>query len=166
MTAPAHWLPITTVCADAVTGAMVASFADARDLLLATRDTEPYLLLVCADSTKCSVAEISLLVNAAIDTRCAYFCAWGPDCGRLDDIYDETCVIREIEKLNPPPFTMTTWHADQPLHEAVFFALEVVQPDHCDTEWNLESLPRRLLVIGSVATWNELLAAVDYEQPD
>lgn len=90
----------------------------------------------------------------------------GPGCGRLDDMYDETCVIREIDNLNPPPFTMTTWHADQPLHEAVFFALRVVEPDHCGTEWNLESLPRRLLVIRSVATWDELLAAVDYEQPE
>lgn len=61
---------------------------------------------------------------------------------------------------------MTTWHADQPLDKGVFFAIQVVDPDLCGDEWLLTSLPRRLLVIGSVATWNELLAAVDYEQPE
>ena len=52
MTTSSNWHSITTVYDDPATGAMVATFAEGRDLLLATRDTEPYLLLVCADSTQ------------------------------------------------------------------------------------------------------------------
>lgn len=154
------WQPIATRSGDTVSIASVATFAAAGELLLATRDTEPYLLLVCADSSACSVAEISLSVDAAIDTRCAFFCAWGPDCERVHDIYDETCVIRQVDGANPPPMTMTTWHANDTLAGAVWDALFCYDAGACGDEWRLESLPRRLLVIGSVATLEDLIAAV------
>jgi hypothetical protein len=83
----------------------------------------------------------------------------------VHDIFDEILVVRQIDDPVPPPFTMTTWHANDPLGEAVFFALQVVQPDHCGDEWQLTSLPRNLLVIGSVATWDQLVAAV-HAAPD
>ncbi len=160
MVSAARWQPITTHSSDAVSIASVATFAAAGELLLATRDTEPYLLLVCADSSTCSVAEICVLVDAAIDTRCAFFCAWGPDCERVHDIYDETCVIREVDNLNPPPFTMTTGHAKDTLAAAVWNALFCFDADACGDEWRLETLPRRLLLIGSATTGDRVLQVI------
>src|SRR5205085_2256625 len=68
---------------------------------------------------------------------CAYFCAWGPDCGRVHDIMDDVIVGR-----NPPESSfdaiMTTWHAEELLPQALDFFFTWTEPydafiDECRT---------------------------------
>jgi hypothetical protein len=46
-------------------------------------------------------------------------CAWGPDCERVHDIFDEVDVAMDPEPNKP--VVMTTWHSDESLEEAVWF---------------------------------------------
>jgi hypothetical protein len=72
--------------------------------------------------------EIRRFCSHLIDLGCAYFCAWGPDCERVHDIMD-----RQVIGDNPPATyigcLMTTWHATEPLTEAVDFFRTCTVPD-------------------------------------
>lgn len=46
-------------------------------------------------------------------------CAWGPECEFVHDVFDETYLGDGSQPLRPT--LMTTWHADQPLEEALDF---------------------------------------------
>lgn len=57
-----------------------------------------------------------------------YICAWGAECERFDTIFDLVAVNLEIEEGRDLPL-MTTWHNDESLDEALWFALNVAYPD-------------------------------------
>ena len=59
--------------------------------------------------------------DRAIEQGLAYLCTWGPNCELLHDLMDETLVERETRETQGPSFTMTTWHADESLEEALEF---------------------------------------------
>jgi hypothetical protein len=71
----------------------------------------------------CLVSEVAaaLLAKGAV-----YVCCWGADCERVHDAMDAADIAR-----NPScnPVVMTTWHDDQPLAEAIYFALNLAWPD-------------------------------------
>ena len=50
---------------------------------------------------------------------------WGPDCERVHDAID----LADLEWRPDGPWAMTTWHAREPLAEAIWFALFVAWPD-------------------------------------
>jgi hypothetical protein len=64
-----------------------------------------------------------------IDQGIAYLCAWGPDCERVHDIFDEVHVMREIDEKREYPHVMTTWHKDESLDEALWHMLNSAYPD-------------------------------------
>ena len=64
-----------------------------------------------------------------------YFCAWGPDCERLHDIFDEVIVKDELgeRRFSGPTANdviFTTWHSKDSLIETLeFFATCAVPTD-------------------------------------
>lgn len=57
----------------------------------------------------------------------AYLCAWGPDCERVHDIFDEEDLARGLER-GTHDVIMTTWHNDESLEEALWFFVHSASP--------------------------------------
>jgi hypothetical protein len=98
--------------------------------------TPRFRLLVAADSTRNTVAEISEFSEAALTRGMVYFCGWGPGCERFHDIVDEIIVGDDVfghKRFTPPTphdTVMTTWHARHTLKQALdFFATCAVPSD-------------------------------------
>ena len=77
------------------------------------------------DSQNNSKQEISGLIEILVKNGVAYFCAWGNDCERLEDVCDE------IGSLNSPndSVIMTTSHKNEPIEETLYFFLTDTHPD-------------------------------------
>jgi hypothetical protein len=87
-----------------------------------------FACLLSWDARGVEAIRIARLARKLLDSGAVYVCAWGPDCERVHDIIDE----EEIGP-NPPPkvdrVVMTTWHANEPLAEAIWFVLHNSWPD-------------------------------------
>jgi hypothetical protein len=57
----------------------------------------------------------------------AYLCAWGPDCERVHDIFDEEDLARDLRG-DLHDMVMTTWHRDESLEEALWFFVHSAFP--------------------------------------
>jgi hypothetical protein len=79
-------------------------------------------VLIAADATGVDVAAISHLAAKLLSLGCVYICTWGPDCSRVHDIFDE-------ESFDIEPGTMTTWHDNESLDEALWFFAFAAFPD-------------------------------------
>ena len=64
----------------------------------------------------------NVFATRAIEQGLAYFCAWGPHCESTHDLMDETLIQHSADGGKPAPFVMTSWHANESLEEAVWFA--------------------------------------------
>jgi hypothetical protein len=84
--------------------------------------TSHFVCLVAANSTSVDAAVLKELSRKLLRAGCVYFCAWGPDCERLHDIFDEECF--EVD-----PVIMTTWHEEDSLDEALWFFVSCAYPD-------------------------------------
>lgn len=90
--------------------------------------TPHFLCLLAADFDSASDGEITSLAQGLLELGASYFVCWGPGCERAHDLIDDVTLV-----LEPPvpddSVIMTTWHADQPLDEALFFLLCAAWPD-------------------------------------
>lgn len=57
--------------------------------------------------------------------RCV--CTWGPECERVHDAFD--FAARELGLNRDDAVVMTTWHDDEPLREATWYAANAAYPD-------------------------------------
>ena len=88
---------------------------------------------------------------AAIEASgCLYFMAWGEACARWDDEVDvANLAAHGFEDVPSDKFIMTTWHGDEPLSEAMWFA------QHCALRsYDDRPLPT-LVLLHLAATPNE-----------
>jgi hypothetical protein len=73
------------------------------------------------DASSLSAEVIGEAAAQLLEAGLMYLCAWGPDCERVHDIFDEMEVIREIDSgVESKRFLLTTWH-NEPLEEASLF---------------------------------------------
>lgn len=93
-----------------------------RDLPASART---FALLVLGDATGIPVDSLSALAEASMERGIYWLSAWGPDCGRVHDIFDEVAVgdgtTESVE-------VITTWHDDEPLGEALSFFWHSARP--------------------------------------
>jgi hypothetical protein len=80
-----------------------------------------WVLFLAMDARPMSTNEISDIANWALDQGAVYVCVWGPDCERVHDIIDEVLVDRNPDATDEDVI-MTTWHDDEALNEALWFA--------------------------------------------
>jgi hypothetical protein len=68
----------------------------------------------------------------------AYLCAWGPDCERVHDIFDEKDLARDLKR-DTHDVIMTIWHDDESLEEALWLFVHSAFPAdgyvHGCTDW-------------------------------
>ena len=99
-----------------------SSRSASRSLVPASPVSSPW------DASEVSAERISEFARKLLDSGAVYICTWGSDCERVHDIIDE-----EEVGPNPPPHVdrvvMTTWHAGEPLAEAIWFVLNNSWPD-------------------------------------
>ena len=138
--------------------AVAASLTEACGTIAARADRVPYLLFIAMDASHMTVGEISLVAEAALDSNACHVCTWGPQCELVHDIVDEIFVIREVDLKRELPFVCTSWHTNDSLAEAI--RTVVVEISSPPKGWDVTTLPRRLLIVGNVATPEELVIAV------
>jgi len=90
-----------------------------------------FVAFVAADATAASDERITALAEAMLEHNCAYACAWGPGCSRVHDLMDQTYLAlpshtwrgAEIARWSQEvPYLMTTWHDDESLAAALWYA--------------------------------------------
>ncbi len=94
-------------------------------------DTLPsphFACLLAGDARGSPDALLLAIADHLLERGLAYFCAWGPDCEQVHDLVDQAVVLREVREGRDYP-VVTTWHADELLDEALWFLLNVAQPD-------------------------------------
>ena len=58
-----------------------------------------------------------------MESGCLYVVAWGAECEVWHDTVDETSLeMFDFADIPDDKFVMTTWHTDEPLAEAMWFA--------------------------------------------
>lgn len=90
-----------------------------------------FVLFLACEATQIDTETLGKFADRTIDQGLAYVCAWGGDCERVHDIFDETEVMRCIGKSDAdcPGVLMTTWHAQDTLKEALWFFHTLAMPD-------------------------------------
>lgn len=65
----------------------------------------------------------SLVSEWLVWSGCLYMCAWGLDCSSWDDSVDHANGSAfDFGEIPDEAFVMTTWHENEPLREALWFA--------------------------------------------
>lgn len=99
--------------------------------------TPHFVCLLAWDARNESAEAISKFADLLINRGLAYLCAWGPDCSRVHDLFDETEVdgwIGEGIVSGRKHVIMTTWHQDESLDEALWFTLICAYPNEYYTD--------------------------------
>lgn len=89
--------------------------------------TKYFACLLCWDSSKVAVEEISYVANALMKSGAVYFCTWGKGCERLHDIIDEN--ICDLDSSLGKSFHISTsWHDKESLEETLWYFLKCTTP--------------------------------------
>jgi hypothetical protein len=127
----------------------VADFAALATLPLPSSDT---VLLLVADFRGVSTDTISHAANHLFASGLSYLCVWGSDCERVHDTFDLVYVGDGSRE--PDRSFISTWHANEPLDEALWCFLQCAIPPDSD----IATTTRLAVTIGSP----ELAASVEH----
>lgn len=87
-----------------------------------------FCALLACDAIGVSAVAISTALESLLDRGMVYLCAWGPDCERVHDIADEIIVGDGTSDEPDSALIMTTWHDDEALEDAAWFAVNSAMP--------------------------------------
>ena len=87
--------------------------------------SDHFVCLIAWDAAGVPAEIIAELARRLLGSGCAYACCWGTDCERVHDVFDEV----ELARAPDGPWAMTTWHADESLADALWYALFNTYPD-------------------------------------
>jgi hypothetical protein len=131
----------------------ITDFADLAALRLPSAHT---ILLIVADSAAVHTDTVSDAADHLFASGLTCVCVWGLDCERVHDIFDEVYVG---DGSSEPDYTfMSTWHADQPLDEALWYFLYCAIPEESE-------LPTTSFVAVTVGS-RDLTASVEHVLAD
>lgn len=88
-----------------------------------------FVALIVCDATAMPSENIAKCAQSLLKAGCVYFCCWGPGCERVHDIVDEQYLESGYSVQDDESVVMTTWHNDESLEEATWFAVNVAFPD-------------------------------------
>jgi hypothetical protein len=80
-----------------------------------------FTLLLAWDIPEIEPGRLIERFRPLVDRGLVYFCAWGDQCEMAHDAVDYCVVESELEVGKSGHLTMTTWHDDEPLAEAIWF---------------------------------------------
>ena len=104
----------------------------------------PGALLLAMDARGVSNDRIAEIAGWCLEAQPSVVVCWGPDCGRVHDLFDEVEVGDGASSPPPPPLgsVISTWHDDEPL-DAAFEML------HLQIEHTKAARPHVAVVIGN-----------------
>jgi hypothetical protein len=79
-----------------------------------------FVLFLAADGRGIPDNALRERCTALLEAGARYVCVWGPDCSRIHDACDRAAGDLGLNHDNA--VIMSTWHEDEPLQEAVWFA--------------------------------------------
>lgn len=85
-----------------------------------------FVVFLAMDARAATEDEIAGMAQKLLAQGMAYLCAWGADSERVHDIFDG---VRDDHRPSDGTVVMTTWHADESLGDALWFALYTTLPD-------------------------------------
>ena len=83
-----------------------------------------FLLFLAVDATDIQNVELGKVAKALLQAGTVYLCAWGPDCERVHDQFDEERDPDEVDNC----VVMTTWHSKDSLSDALWFFVNCAFP--------------------------------------
>jgi len=90
---------------------------------------KPFLALVVVREDV-SIQWRSSVSNWLVTEGCLFMCAWGLDCTLWDDSVDYANMEQfSYGEIPEDRFVMTTWHHNEPLEEAIWFAKHSARHD-------------------------------------
>jgi hypothetical protein len=93
-----------------------------QDLVELPYPSKHFVLMLAADFNNMSSEEITKVAKRLIDKGLAYICTWGPSCEEAHDAFDLANILWEDET-KKEFHVMSTWHSEEPIQEALWFAL-------------------------------------------
>jgi len=88
--------------------------------------SDHFVVLIAADNRTIPDSEVTSFVNAAINAGACYFVCWGPGCEGLHDSIDR--IVIDSMEISSDNVILTTWHDQESLAYAVWFAINVAWP--------------------------------------
>jgi hypothetical protein len=85
-------------------------------------------LFLALDARPISDGELLKLARQALAQGLVFLCAWGPDCERVHDSFDIVRDEGHDDDSDDDSVVMTSWHDDEPLEEALWFAIFTQYP--------------------------------------
>jgi hypothetical protein len=89
--------------------------------------SEHFVLFLAADARATTDAALLTLALTTLQQGLAYLCAWGPDCARVEKIFDQAVVTTQPDEIEDS-VVMTTSHPKETLDEALWYLLHVAFP--------------------------------------
>lgn len=97
-----------------------------------------FVLFLAIDGRKVDADTIYSVSEKLLDQGMVYTCVWGPDCEGVHDSIDQPIFRRQPGKTDGS-VVITTWHAEDPISEAVWFFLNCAWPAddyvHTCSDW-------------------------------
>jgi hypothetical protein len=112
------------------------SIADLATVVCTT--SQHFGLLIAFDARGVEWEAIESVAEKLIGKGLVYLCAWGPDCERVHDAFDDASVELNAEA-TVDDVIMTTWHSNEGLTEALWFFVNSAYPtrsyEHSCSDW-------------------------------
>jgi hypothetical protein len=89
-----------------------------------------FVLFLAWDARETQDEAILAFARGLVRAGLSYVVAWGPDCERVHDIFDDADIVENPESNEEGTETviMSTWHESEPLEEALWFAVYSAYP--------------------------------------
>jgi len=99
-----------------------------EEVIAAAPETPPgarFVLFLAWDARGVPDETIFALAQRLIRAGLSYIVAWGPDCERVHDVFDDADITENPESNTPETSTviMSTWHNDESIEQPLWFAL-------------------------------------------
>jgi len=105
-------------------------------------DSRFFSLALLVDGSRYSNEELLAFAGETLRKGLCYLVAWGPDCERVHDLFDEEVIDDDGEDrylpagASPDDVVITTWHAKETLAQSLFFFVYCAFPtDAFEPEW-------------------------------
>jgi hypothetical protein len=135
-------------------------FGVAETLELAADELQPsfpyFGLFNSLNALEIKSEQILPLAEAAVPKGLVGLCAWGPDCERVHDCFDEVAVAANLESTDDD-IVMTTWHDDETLSQTLWY---FVNSAFADEDYRADCKDWLTIVIGNGDWEREARAAL------
>lgn len=104
----------------------------------------PFILFIAAKASTNEEERIRRFAANAIEAGCAYVCTWGEGSSYLHDTFD-------LASMDAKRSVMSSWHDDETLPDALWFALCNAWPD----EDEFPSAAEAMVLLAVEEPWND-----------